>query len=351
MKEINIKGIDRLEFGIDVIDYKEFFKPILLELKEKKEYGHEQGMIQQVLYKDLLFDVGLTGMRFYAYRITCKDFMIAFAEKTTNENPPTRVIFYSGYLWSYGYKEAYSRFLDWFSIFPGEIDKTRLSRLDICLDTDEIEFREEDRELLTTRAKAKTNHFVDDSYSYGKKFSGFTIGRGDPMLARIYNKKQEIEIKGKEWFKAIWKENGWYEKNDVWRIEFQLRRSALKELKILQVEDVIVKEDHLWDYLTTNWLKMNHPKWTVIQNPINPDIKPIFREKVKQGDLKKLTNQVNGLLISIGAYLDKNNIDDVQKYIKHMVEGKLKLKNTSFKNEVQKRRMRYLEDLKKIEGI
>lgn len=348
---MNIRGIDRLEFGIDIIDYKKYYYPILLELKEKKETGQELGLVQQVNYKDLLFDVGVTGIRFYAYKITCRDFMMAFAEKPTNENPPIRVIFYSGYLWSYGYKEAYSRFLHWFRIFPGVIEKTRLSRLDICLDTDEIEFREEDKELFTTRARSKANHFVDDSYTYGKNFSGFTIGRGNPMLARIYNKTQEIKTKGKEWFKAIWKENGWHEKKEVWRIEFQLRRAALKELKILQVEDISEKEESLWHYLTTNWLKMDHQKWTVIQNPINPDIKPLIREKVKQGDLKKLTNQVNGLLISIGAYMNKNNIDDVQKYIKSISEAKLKHKNTSFKNEVHKRRMSYLEDLKKLEGI
>ncbi|OPL15017.1 MAG: hypothetical protein AVO34_00430 [Firmicutes bacterium ML8_F2] len=202
--------------------------------------------------------------------------MMAFTEKTTNENPPIRVIFYSGYLWSYGYEEAYSRFLNWFKIFPGEIEKTRLSRLDICLDTDEIAFNEEDRELFITRARAKANHYVDDSYTYGKNFSGFTIGRGNPMLARIYNKTQEIKTKGKEWFKAIWKENGWDDNKDVWRIESQLRRAALKELKILQVEDIRENEDQLWHYLTTNWLKMNHPKWTVIKKPINPDIKPLF---------------------------------------------------------------------------
>jgi hypothetical protein len=49
--------------------------------------------------------------------------------------------------------------------------------------------------------------------------------------------------------------------------------------------------------------------------------------------------------------MNKSNIDDIQKYIKNNTEAKLKLKNTSFKNEVQKRRMSYLKDLKKLEGI
>ncbi len=277
--------------------------------------------------------------------------MMAFAEKPTNENPPIRVNFYASYLWSYGYKKAYGKFLDWFNIFPGEIEKTRISRLDICIDTDRIAFGEEDRELFITRARAKANHCVDDSYTYGKKFSGFTIGRGNPMLARIYNKKLEIETRGKEWFKAIWKENGWNEKDDVWRIEYQLRRKALRELNIDKVEDISEKEDQLWHYLTTNYLKMNHPKWEVLKKPLKPELKPLIREKIKQGDLNKISNQLIGLLISFGAYTDKTNIDHVQKNIKSKAEAKLKLKNTSFKNEVQKRRMSYLEDLKKIEGI
>ena len=119
----------------------------------------------------------------------------------------------------------------------------------------------------------------------------------------------------------------------------------------MQVEDISEKEESLWHYLTTNWLKMKHSKWAVVQKPKNPDIKPLIREKIKQGDLKKLTNQVNGLIISIGAYINKNSIDDVQEYIKFTAVAKLKLKNTTFKSEVQKRRMSYLEDLKKLEGL
>ena len=64
-----------------------------------------------------------------------------------------------------------------------------------------------------------------------------------------------------------------------------------------------------------------------------------------------MTNQVNGFLFLIGAYTNKSNIDDVQKYIKIISEAKLKLKNTSFKKEVQDRRKSYLEDLKKLEGL
>ena len=55
-------------FGVDIKDYKEKYKAILVELHYKKEEGHNQGNMRDVLYNDILFDVGLTGIRFYAYR-------------------------------------------------------------------------------------------------------------------------------------------------------------------------------------------------------------------------------------------------------------------------------------------
>ena len=136
------------------------------------------------------------------------------------------------------------------------------------------------------------------------------------MLARIYNKSEEIKTTGKEWFKTIWLDNGWEGKKDVWRIEFQLRRKALEELGIDNIEDIKDNEERLWNYLKTNWLKMNHAKWDIIQKTKEPMIKLLVRGKVLQGDIKRLTNQTNGLLISIGAFVNIGNIDRVLSLVK-----------------------------------
>ncbi len=61
---INIRGIDRLEFGIDIIDYENKFKPILLELRDKKENGQEIGIAYHIDYNNLLFEVGLKVLDF-----------------------------------------------------------------------------------------------------------------------------------------------------------------------------------------------------------------------------------------------------------------------------------------------
>jgi hypothetical protein len=337
-----VNGVDTMIFGLDIKNYKSRFKAILMELKEKKDIGHDLGREQDILYNNLLLSLGMTGIRFYAYKLTCKDFLIAFTERPTETNSEVMVRFDSGYLWSYGYKQAYEKFQNWFSIFPGEVEKSRLSRLDICVDTDEIFFEEEDLKKFISRAKNTVRHFVKDEYYYGGKLSGFTIGRGNPMMARIYNKTNEIKESGKEWFKNIWNENGWDCNRDVWRVEFQLRRGVLKELGINSVEDYQGKQEELWSYLTNKWLILNDDKWKVIQQNKDPVISPLVREKVIEGDLKRLTNQTNGLIVSIGAYANFKSMDESLEYLKKTAEYNLKQKGTNYMESVNKRRNKYL---------
>lgn len=342
-----IRGVDTLEFGLDLINYRMNYKPFLIEFKELKEEGQNIGRELETEINDLILSVGLTGIPFYAYKLTCKDFIISFAEKITQENPQAKIKFKSGFIWSYGYEGAFNKFMDWFSCFPGKVEKSRLSRLDICLDTDEIEITEDDKNIFVTRAKSKTGHFINEEYFTGSKFSGFTIGKGKPIMARIYNKSEEIKTRGKEWFKDIWLENDWDNKKDIWRIEFQIRRKALKELGIDKVEDLKSNEEGLWSYLTEKWLLLDNEKWDTVRKCTEANIKPLIRNKVIQGDIKRLINQTNGLLISIGAYSDIEKIDDVLRIIGKQANKNLSGKGTDFTSEVRKRRNKFLDSKKK----
>lgn len=165
---------------------------------------------------------------------------------------------------------------------------------------------------VISRAKSKAKHFVSDEFSIGKKFSGFTIGRGGPLLARIYNKSLEITKSSKTWFKDIWLENGWNEVKDVWRVEFQKRRRVLKEFSISNIDDLQEKEKGLWAYLTECWLVLKKPsadnvsrwsltpKWQLVQSAgdINITASPLVREAVKQGNTQRLLDQAVGIMMS-----------------------------------------------------
>lgn len=64
---------------------------------------------------------------------------------------------------------------------------------------------------------------------------------------------------------------------DIWRIEFQLRRTALKQFSINSINDLEEKKAGVWRYLTTKWFSLRlpdnekaerrtiHPFWCAVQ--------------------------------------------------------------------------------------
>lgn len=355
MKALILKGIDTLEFGIDVEDYLPTFKKYLDQFKELKEAAQISGVEQTLNIGKVSLTVHRTGIPFYAYKLTCNDFSICFMDKEMKGNSPIFVRLMSNFLWSYGYKQAYDNFLEWFLCFEPELSGIRLSRSDICVDIDEASFKQCDSKGVVKRARRQIEHFVNGEYKEGRIFSGFTIGGGGPILARIYNKSLEIKKSQKLWFQDIWRENGWIETKDVWRVEFQIRREALKEFFIHFVNDLFQHEDQLWAYLTREWLSIKQPtkdnvsrwklkrKWKIVQTAgMNYTPSPLIRDRVKQANLKQLLDQAAGLMLSVAALSDHYSIEDTTQDIQSWAEKSLLKKNTSFLEEKQRRRDRYL---------
>lgn len=359
---MKIRSVDTVHFGLDIFDYYINANDLIKRLSGLKELGQALKKPQQIELNTIILDIELSGARFYSYRLTCKDFTLLFSEKPSSENPPVKVQFSSSYLWSYGYKEAFYKFIEWFQkAFTLKITGTRISRLDVCVDTDEAQFKMCDISGIVTYSKTKTMHFltnVDDINYTGRNFTGFTIGRGNTILCRIYDKTKEIIKSGKEWFKEIWQKNGWKEEKPVWRVEFQLRRKVLKEFSFDSVEDTFLELDALWKYLTCEWLELRKPvknvqvsrwqiktKWQVIQTAVEYDAPALIRLKIKKGNLEKLKAQAGGLLISIGAaeFIDdiKGTVESLEDY---MIE-KLKKKKKKFDNEVKIRQKQYMEGM------
>ncbi|MBU5639103.1 replication initiation factor domain-containing protein, partial [Geomonas sp. Red69] len=57
-----------------------------------------------------------------------------------------------------------------------------------------------------------------------------------PIRIRIYNKGKEVLKKGEKlWFADMW---GTDDLEDIWRVEFQLRRAALKQFKVNDFSDL-----------------------------------------------------------------------------------------------------------------
>jgi hypothetical protein len=139
-------------------------------------------------------------------------------------------------------------------------------------------------EQLYTRCREVNPHL-------GTRYTGMTYGtKTSGISAGFYNKTIEIEkSSNKTWFEDVWKKSGKYQptclvngkevKQDVWRLEFRLRREGLTEfMKSGAIENFDTWEDvrdhleGLWRYLTSMWLVMRgaRSKKDRLANPVTP---------------------------------------------------------------------------------
>ncbi|GAB1532579.1 MULTISPECIES: replication initiation factor [Brevibacillus] len=350
-----LRGFDTIVFGVNIENYDSVFRKYLDRFKELKTIAQETGIEQTVYLNDLALTVHRTGIRFYQYNLSCNDFIISFAEKELKTNAPITVKFLSSYIWSFGLKDAFSKFVSWLESVSALITGTKVSRADICADTDLVIFKEPDIKGVVTLARKRQKYFVDSEHAIGRAFSGFTIGKGSPLQARVYNKSIEIPTSGKAWFKEIWLANNWSEDKEVWRVEFQILRNVLKEFGINTVEDLLKAESRLWSYLTQQWLTIRQPspdkvyrwklkkKWQTIQEAGNDyNTTPLVREKVLQGSIQSLLDQGAGILLSVAAIGNHESLDDTLRVFKSWAEIALNKKNTSFHSEKERRQKKYL---------
>ncbi|MDH4182713.1 MAG: hypothetical protein OEV92_00695 [Nitrospinota bacterium] len=194
------------------------------------------------------------------YRIQCGEF----------NNPSFFVKYNSEALWKHTAQGLHEKFTLWAASQGFEAFKAEgLSRVDFSFDyhIPEIDFTE--KNIVTMSSK-------DSIHRENNKVQTYTFGKGDVVL-RIYDKVAEIhQSSHKEWFFDLWgvKEN-------VWRIEWQVRRNTLKRFGIRTMTDLAKRKKALLEWLSgqhdilripsedsnkSRW--PTHPLWIDIQKQI-----------------------------------------------------------------------------------
>lgn len=180
------------------------------------------------------------------------------------------------------------------------------------------------------RCRSNVTHF--EEYREGRKITGYTFGAGDIHL-RVYDKIHEIAKTGKQYMRAEWEKQGWDKESVVWRIEYQLRRAALKEFQIETFQDLVDIAPDLWSYLTRDWFTVRQPSetddtrsrwelsamWKVVHESFQSfgQLTGVVREKIKQTSIDKLIPQVAGLLTSCSALMqfERINVTEIMRSI------------------------------------
>ena len=101
------------------------------------------------------------------------------------------------------------------------------------------------------------------------------------------------------------------------RVEFQLRREAIKQMRLDTFDDFLENIENVWAYCTKKWLKfqdnpgVHHTQrstlkwWKVVQNGFNgvQEPNPVVRSRAFRTDMRQLACQALGQMTSLQAAL------------------------------------------------
>ena len=212
----------------------------------------------------------------YPVVISNEDFKIEMGEFN---NPNFFVTFKSQGLWSKSAFHLHDDFLDWASSVGFEpLSSESLSRVDYCFDytLSEVDF---DEDWFVSRSTKDSKHREDG------KPQTFTFGKGDVVL-RVYDKVAEIKQQsGKAWFYELW--GGLVE--DVWRVEWQVRKPVLRSFGIKTFDDLYNKLGDLLKYLAEEHDTLKQPNGDSNRSrwPLHP-LWVDLQERIKQINLKEI---------------------------------------------------------------
>jgi hypothetical protein len=369
--DILSSGIDSLVLSL-YVDWKE--TAIFSYLDECKEQAKKfaidyQGQLKHFNPGDVWpFTIKPHGSKGFSWLLIGADFTYKIANSQEPSSRPNVMIeIRSETLWRLGPEEALNIALGLIVANGGDRIEAKPSRGDLCVDflMPEKLWSDKLMKYAVTRAADIAPYF------HHKKLTGIRIGKG-VITARLYDKPLEIKQQSKkEWMFDIWGLKEIPEGKKIIRIEFQLRREVLRDLKIKDTSDLFQKIDGAWAYCTKEWLKfqdrpgLHHTQrstfvwYEQIQNGFKgvQGAEPLVREKAVRADKRRLMQQASGMIVSLhaialeeqGAKRDTQvKIDDcVISYVKEIVEHRKDLPDIQEK--LARKRSKYHREKPKAE--
>jgi len=266
------------------------YKDLIHELNDRSHRAkslHEAQEVQLVCkeYPDpLSFQLQPHGRKNYQYVLVNLSYTICIS---SNPNSDYNVFLElrAETLWTLGTREAVSRILNYLKPYIKPSFKIHINRVDPCIDM----VMPEDEWSLDLKSKLAC---WSSEVTFREKngiLESITIGLGN-IICRLYDKEREVKKHPqKRWIYSIWKIKKAPPGTKIIRIEFQIRRPALKTVLINDLDDLYEGIATLWNYLTKDWLKFLEkpqrnkdrqkviPWWRAVQNAFGENINPLPR--------------------------------------------------------------------------
>jgi hypothetical protein len=214
----------------------------------------EEQAFAQIKLGEHIFEVKDKSTGMFAFTLVDNCFRINISRSRAKSLPMAYVQISSEYLTHKAHAEIVLELQKLLSELGNVNSSASVSRIDLFVDFGSNESMESwDRHAWLTRSDNI------DQYSIKGMFSGWTIGLGSPLAGRLYDKILEIVSSKKDYLLPLWKQAGWNGDSRIWRMEFEFKREVLRQLNIKTYEDAKQNLNGLWDYATTNWLRLTLP--------------------------------------------------------------------------------------------
>jgi hypothetical protein len=224
-----------------------------------------------------------------------------------------------------------------------------------------------DRQMhfVETEDTSDAEHVVgpDKVFMRHRPITGFSFGtHASAISAVIYNKSQYIRTKepASDYFYTLWEKNGYDGKQDVWRVEFRLKRDVLRDFKVEGVchgiDNAYELPDFLegmWQYCTGQWMRYvvpdftdtNRTRWqiqpiwqelqTAFVELVQVELGPVIRERKRVVNIERIVPQIVGCAMTYYAWL-KNDTpccdEDLSTALHHLYSSGLNYLERSHKD-------------------
>lgn len=270
-----------LRFGVDSLyvsyqgDLHEHIDRQLSELKKlaQSDRPDQQAKAQLKIF-DHIFEIKDKGTSMFSYILEDNAFRIQLS-RPKRAVPMAYVKISSEYLTYKQPADAVERLRQILCQLGTLEEEGHVSRIDLFVDFVSHQNMEAwSRDAWVTRAGSVNTYSVDN------RFTGWTIGLGGVIAARLYDKLFEITKSNKLYLIPLWQMIGRKEGEPVWRLEFEFKGVLLKQKGVAKISEVLNHLNGLWSYAMTEWLKLTlpnpkdskrdrwpvHPMWQILSN-------------------------------------------------------------------------------------
>lgn len=230
-----------------------------LNLKRLKDLAQSQNpsdnAVAQLKLGQHVFEVKDRGAGLFPYVLEDNAFRIQISKSASKALPLAYVKVSSHYLTARTPWEVVQELDEILASISSILEEPKVSRIDLFVDfLSSVDMESWDRSAWVTRANSI------NAYSVGGQFSGWTVGLGGVIAARLYDKLLEIAtVSKKDYLFPLWQQAGWDGSQHVWRLEFEIKQEAISQLGFRGFDAVMDSLGGIWGYAMTEWLRLTVP--------------------------------------------------------------------------------------------